>query len=157
MVWPRETLWWTLDTIRVIRENHYHFDPSRLLALFWHGQPEWHSMSLIISVCSCKPIPRICKHVMQKCINFVVILFKVEVSISIDMPRLHFMTMTWSYVNQFLMCSDIFNNMTNTEVSYPNFTALWHLVHCLSTSCGDLQAETTHLGWCVVMSGDYTW
>jgi len=51
-------------------------------------------MSLIISVCSCKPIPRIYKQVMQKCINFVGMLFKVEVSISIDMLRLHFMMMT---------------------------------------------------------------
>jgi len=47
--------------------------------------------------------------------------------------------------------------MTNTEVTYPNFTAHWYLVHCVSTSCGDLQAKTTHLGWCVVTPGDYTW
>lgn len=157
MVWPHETLWWTLDTIRIIRGNQHHFDLSRLLALFGHGQPECHSMSHIISVGSCKPIPRIYKHVMQNCINFFVMLFKIEVSIIIDMPRLHFMMMTWSYVNQFLTCSDIFNNMTNTEVTYLNFTAQWHLIPCLSTSCGDLQAETTHLGWCVVMPGDYTW
>jgi len=94
MVWPRETLWWTLDTVRIITENQHHLDLSRLLALFGHGQPEWHSMSHIISVCSFKPLSRIYEHVMQKCINSVVILFKIEVSISIDMPSLHFMMMT---------------------------------------------------------------
>jgi hypothetical protein len=122
MVWRCATLWGSLDIIRIKRKDQHHLDLFRLLALFRHGQPECHSMSHI-SVCSCKPIPRICKHVVQKWINFVVLLFKVKVSISIDMPCLHFMMMTWSYVNQFLTCSHIFNNMTNTEVTYPNSKA----------------------------------
>jgi len=66
-------------------------------------------------------------NMVQECITFTMVPFKVKVTISMYVPFLCFRKVVWDVSCNFLHPDDVFNDATNTKNPFPNVHSL--IVH----------------------------